>query len=545
MVDYSGPDLGLRAAQMPTLLDEIHRKTIQRAQISQTTRAEDAAQRTQRAYQMLEGIDEQPSIGYGSLFGQRASGQNEFRTVDDAAAYLRATDPAGMTTRQTALGEFMANQALPRLTTVTDPAQRVAVLREMAASGPPMLNRLLRDIGEDGVMTDEELAQAEGMYGSYRKAAESPWRVAGSNLVNLDDGTFRAPPVPESQAAYDFGGEAKNLAEAYRALSDENAPPAVKQAARAFIADYEAQTSARRRSNLPPQGGGSAPRAAAAPTPAQELDGPYVTDRARDLAEASRIFNDANSTDAERLAASALLGTAATGGTVADRFNSRVIQGANLATAAIEKVVDLPMTADTGFFGSGDPPGGRTLLDATGQWLRNEISSADQQAYNVMMAGVLRNLAIIETSGLAPTGSFTDSMGAVLFRPGDDTSGLTRMRKLAEMRQTVEEGVKPLIAGRASREQKAFMREIIARIARAVPFTHDDITRYQRALDKNPKLTYREWARSVAPRRVPRRLDSGAALSQPFGTPAAPLNIRPTAPAAPAGGNPTVDWNDL
>lgn len=261
MVDYSGPDLGLRAAQMPTLLDEIHRKTVQRAQIGQVTRAEDAAQRTQRAYQMLEGIDEQPSTGYGSLFGQRGAAQNEFRTVDDAAAYLRATDPEGMQTRQAALGDFMANQALPRLTSVTDPAQRVAVLKQMAASGPPMLNRLVRDIAADGVITDDELKQAEGMYGSYRKeptAGEMPWTVAGSNLVNRATGEFRTPPTPEGQTAYDFGGEAKNLAEAHRALADENAPPAVKQAARAFIADYEAQTAARRRSNQPrPTGGGS------------------------------------------------------------------------------------------------------------------------------------------------------------------------------------------------------------------------------------------------------------------------------------------------
>lgn len=238
----------------PTLLDRIHADTVKRAQISQTTRAEDAAQRTQRAYQMLEGIDEQPSTGYGSLFGQRASSQNEFRTVDDAAAYLRATDPQGMQTRQAALGEFMANQALPRLTTVPDPAQRVAVLKQMAASGPPMLNRLVREIGADGVITDDELAQAEGMYGSYKKApdaGEMPWTVAGSNLVNRATGEFRTPPVPEGQSAYDFGGEAKNLAEAYRALADENAPPAVRQAAQAFISDFEAQRDARRRSNRP------------------------------------------------------------------------------------------------------------------------------------------------------------------------------------------------------------------------------------------------------------------------------------------------------
>jgi hypothetical protein len=129
MVNWNVPDLGQRAAEMPTLLDEIQRKTVQRAQISRTTREEDVAQRTQAAYRMLEGIEEEaPTGGYGALFGQRASG-SPFRTQEDAAAFLRATDPEGMTTRQQAVGEFMANQALPRLGTITDPAQRLAARR--------------------------------------------------------------------------------------------------------------------------------------------------------------------------------------------------------------------------------------------------------------------------------------------------------------------------------------------------------------------------------------------------------------------------------
>jgi hypothetical protein len=185
---------------------------------------------------MLEGIEEEaPTGGYGALFGQRASGAG-FRTKEDAAAFLRATDPEGMTTRQQAVGEFMANQALPRLGTITDPARRLAALKEMAASGPPMLNGIVSKIAADGVITDEEMAQAEGMFGGYRKAAESPWRVAGSNIVNLESGEFRSPQV-SAAPSYEFTGSAKNIAEAYRAMADQNAPPEIKAAAQAVIAE--------------------------------------------------------------------------------------------------------------------------------------------------------------------------------------------------------------------------------------------------------------------------------------------------------------------
>ncbi len=241
MVNWNVPDLGQRAAQMPTLLDEITKQTAQRAAISRATREEDVAQRTQAAYRMLEGMpDEQPTGGYGALFGQRAA-SSPFRTQEDAAAFLRATDPEGMSKRQQDVGEFMANQALPRLGAVTDPAQRVSVLREMAATGPAILNTVVSKIAADGVITDEEMAQAQAMYESYRKApaaSELPWTVAGSNIVNRQTGEFRSPTGTAAQG-YDFTGTGANLEAAYRALEDDNAPASVKKAAAAIVRDAE------------------------------------------------------------------------------------------------------------------------------------------------------------------------------------------------------------------------------------------------------------------------------------------------------------------
>ena len=243
MVNWNVTDLGQRAAEMPTLLDEITKKTAQRALISRTTREEDVAQRTAAAYRMLEGIDEQPTGGYGALFGQRAA-SSPFRTQEDAAAFLRATDPQGMATRQQAVGEFMANQALPRLGSVTDPAQRVSVLREMAATGPAILNTVVSKIAADGVITDKEMAQAQAMYESYKKPDQ---------LLNTTQGVYSqreggilpgtAPP-PKS----DVPSSVQGLAWAYEHRGNP--------AAEATIATHEANIARLNRSGRPAAGGG-------------------------------------------------------------------------------------------------------------------------------------------------------------------------------------------------------------------------------------------------------------------------------------------------
>lgn len=526
MVDYSGPDLGLRAAQMPTLLDEIHRKTIQRAQISQTTRAEDAAQRTQRAYQMLEGIDEQPSTGYGSLFGQRASPQNEFRTVDDAAAYLRATDPEGMQTRQAALGDFMANQALPRLTSVPDPAQRVAVLKQMAASGPPMLNRLVRDIAADGVITDEELAQAEGMFGTYRKAV--PYVNLGQQGVfdptkgEIVAGTARQQSeVPTSAQELDW------------AFQNPDNP-----AAQAIIAKDRADRDRIERANRGPVGGGGgAPRAAR--TSWQTINGRRVLMN-DDTGEIIRDIGEAGSAKGGNLE-----GTA---GGLENRFYESMVSSANSALIELRNIMEMPATANAGIFGLGSQPGEsvvRSGIDA----LRNKLGTDEVQNYSQQVANMARSLTYLETGGRATNESAIEELRRILvIREGDN--GFVVLQRLATVTQLIEKYLEPKLRNpRLGAEQKEFIRELIRDAKAAVPWTVSDVTQFQRGggrVPVKPGESFIEWARRSMGNRASGRpaLDTTNPFTQPLGTPSAPLNIRPAAPA-PAGGNPTVDWNDL
>jgi len=79
-----------------------------------------------------------------------------------------------------------------------------------------------------------------------------------------------------------------------------------------------------------------------------------------------------------------------------------------------------------------------SILDASKSGLVNAMTSQEVQDYQTMVTGIQRNLAAIEAAGLAPSGSLTHMMDAVVIQPGQ--SNLTKLRKMAQIRQIVEKG---------------------------------------------------------------------------------------------------------
>lgn len=165
-------------------------------------------------------------------------------------------------------------------------------------------------------------------------------------------------------------------------------------------------------------------------------------------------------------------------------FFNRVTQAGNAATAAMSNIMELPITIDRGILGGRQQ--GPGLMDATKEDLANAVTSQDAQGYNVMLAGVSRNLSAIEASGLAPNGSLTHSMDSLVIKPGDTQD--TKLRKMAEMRQIVETGLEPQLSNpKLPDEQKALVRRIIGQAQKAVPFTQHDITMLES--NKSPSTT--------------------------------------------------------
>lgn len=188
-------------------------------------------------------------------------------------------------------------------------------------------------------------------------------------------------------------------------------------------------------------------------------------------------------TDAQKSAASAAKQQAGLGNRM-EVMLDRVVRAGNEATAAAQNIMELPVASSTGLFGSAHPGG--SLMDSAKSVLANKVTSQDVQTYKTLIAGVRRNLAAIEASGLAPSGSLTETMGAVEIQEGD--TYVTKLRKMAELRQIVEKGLEPDLANpRIPDQQKKLIQGIIDKMKQAIPFTQHDVTALEAS--KNPRTT--------------------------------------------------------
>ena len=154
-------------------------------------------------------------------------------------------------------------------------------------------------------------------------------------------------------------------------------------------------------------------------------------------------------------------------------FFNRIVGGAKNAQQTIENIVKLPVGASAGTLGIGSKPG-TNMFTAGVDTLRNTVSSQEVQTYNTMIAGLDANLAQIEGHGLAASDAFRGQYDRLALREGD--TEFTRLRKLAEMAQTIESGLDPYLSNpRVPEQQKQYIRETLAAVRKTIPFTHGDI----------------------------------------------------------------------
>lgn len=183
----------------------------------------------------------------------------------------------------------------------------------------------------------------------------------------------------------------------------------------------------------------------------------------------------------------------AAGGTILGSRESTLLQrqlGAGVqAMKAIKDVVALPTTTSTGFFGGRvQGPG---LMDAAKERLTTRLSSQEVQAYNAIMPGMSRSLALIDSQGLAPGAKFTDSFNAEMLTDSDTLQ--TKMLKLARQREIVEGGMETLLANdRVGQAQKKKAEEVMAQIKEAIPWTPLDVIRLMAS--QNPQATLKDFA---------------------------------------------------
>lgn len=170
-------------------------------------------------------------------------------------------------------------------------------------------------------------------------------------------------------------------------------------------------------------------------------------------------------------------------------YINRVTTAGREAQKDLENVVRVKLTASRGMFGGrGQGPG---IMDAGQETLANTLTGQEVQSYNVFAAGLQRSLSTIETAGLSPPGSLTHQMEVLTFKDGD--TNLTKLQKLAQIRQIVQAGLETVQANpRVPAATKEDIDKIIVGVQKAVPFTQGDLLDLQEKQLTNPKMTLKD-----------------------------------------------------
>ena len=170
-------------------------------------------------------------------------------------------------------------------------------------------------------------------------------------------------------------------------------------------------------------------------------------------------------------------------------FINRIGTSANETAADLENIVKLPLTTNRGLFGGRQQ--GTSLFSAGKETLANAMTSQEVQSYNVLASGFQRNLASIEAAGLAPGGTLTHQMDAVIFKDGD--TNYTKLQKLAQIKQIVNAGLETTLANpRIPKETRNHFEDVLKRVNTAVPFTNGDLLTLGQQQEINPDLTIQD-----------------------------------------------------
>lgn len=177
-------------------------------------------------------------------------------------------------------------------------------------------------------------------------------------------------------------------------------------------------------------------------------------------------------------------------------FLNRIILSGNEAARDLENVTKLPMSASTGILGGRGQEQG--IMNAVKETLANKMTSQDVQSYNVLSAGFQRSLAAIESAGLAPSGTLSHQMDAVIFKEGD--TNYTKLQKLAQTRQIVEAGLETVLSNpRIPPETRKHVEDIVKKVEAAVPFTQEDLIKLKQEQGVNPKITLKDVISKTKP----------------------------------------------
>lgn len=171
------------------------------------------------------------------------------------------------------------------------------------------------------------------------------------------------------------------------------------------------------------------------------------------------------------------------------RYADNVAIAGNEVIGGVGNLVNMPFTSSTGVFGSGvgQATSSESLWGAPIAVLKNSVTSDNIQRYNTEISNIGKYFATLNTGGLAATAGAQKQFESQFSIKEGDTE-LTRLTKLAQMRQTFERVADIKLKSKATPdEQKDDWNQWLKQIKESVPITVNDVNKI--ANSKNPQQT--------------------------------------------------------
>jgi len=193
--------------------------------------------------------------------------------------------------------------------------------------------------------------------------------------------------------------------------------------------------------------------------------------------------------DVEDLVGATTLGTVPKGVTQQTAIAQRAVNALGGVASAVETIVELPEGATTGWLPNLQTKDG--MINAVRNSLGRKISKVDAEFMNTLFKGLGRNLATIESSGLA-TGLATlanQLESGVYINAGVDDPYKVAM-KLADIRRVAVENIQPAIdSGLMPEQQAETARKLVKRIEEVIPYSTIDVAKaYNQSRSPKPTI---------------------------------------------------------
>lgn len=193
---------------------------------------------------------------------------------------------------------------------------------------------------------------------------------------------------------------------------------------------------------------------------------------------------------------------------------ARTLNAAGNTALDLKNIMSMPSGATTGVFGG--QSGAPNLLGVTPGWLQNEITSDEVQQYKAVTGTLGEQLSTIERMGMRGAAGLTRQFDNLALAEGD--SVYTKMYKLAQMRQTVENGIRTMLSlNRMPPTMIEQANTVLRDVMQAVPFTPQDVLAFQN--EKHPRITLGEYLKQRQMTNPVRPQAAPAGPSGPTGTP--------------------------